>query len=132
MALKFIARDYLIVQLNKGIKKIDFLLEPPVPEFLLALNIRFQSATLLWNIPSEASPNDTYTVSFWNGSGIPVRDVNVQNSAGQFMLQATVFGLSPGTLYHWTVEVKNSISSAQSTSLQANFTTVDRGMLHTT
>lgn len=90
---------------------------------LLAVNVTFHSATLLWGGPSL---NSTYTVRYWaHDSPDEVQSANVQSV--DHMLRTTVVALSPGETYQWSVEVVNTVGSIRS--LTSNFSTLSYGIV---
>ena len=102
----------------------DFL-QPQPPAVLLAVNVTFHSATLLWGKPSEEPLNVTYTVRYWTqDSPDEMQSTNVQSV--DHMLQTTVVALSPGQTYQWSVEVVNTLGSTRS--LTSNFSTLSYGI----
>ena len=102
----------------------DFL-QPQPPAVLLAVNVTFHSATLLWGKPSEEPLNVTYTVCYWTqDSPDEMQSTNVQSV--DHTLQTTVVALSPGQTYQWSVEVVNTLGSTRS--LTSNFSTLSYGI----
>lgn len=102
----------------------DFL-QPKPPVVLLAVNVTFHTATLLWGGSSEASLNVTYTVRYWtHSSPDEVLSTNVQSV--DRVLQTTVVALSPGETYQWSVEVVDTSGSTRS--LTSNFSTLSYGI----
>lgn len=102
----------------------DFL-QPQPPAVLLAVNVTFHTATLLWGKPSEEPLNVTYTVQYWTqDSPDEIQSTNVQSV--DHTLQTTVMALSPGQAYQWNVEVVNTLGSTRS--LTSNFSTLSYGI----
>jgi hypothetical protein len=101
--------------------------EPVAPALLLAVDLTFHTATLLWAVPAEAGPNQTYTVLYW-GYGEPNTSLSLDVSGGSGeVVEAVLTGLGPGLAYQWAVEATSGDTSAQSA--LHSFTTPDLGKL---
>jgi hypothetical protein len=97
--------------------------EPVAPALLLAVDLTFHTATLLWAVPAEAGPNQTYTVLYW-GYGEPNTSLSLDVSGGSGeVVEAVLTGLGPGLAYQWAVEATSGDTSAQSA--LHSFTTPD-------
>lgn len=101
--------------------------KPASPKLLLSFNITFHTATLLWTVPAEVSENDSYTILYWNLNNPNVTLAHNVSEEGvmDHVILATITGLESGTLYQWTIETNNLVTTSRS--LPSNFSTVSPG-----
>ena len=106
---------------------------PVLPSILLAVDLAFHTATLLWTLPPQSEAKDTanpnYTVVYWDHSD-PNTTISHTVSqdlvgSGQQSVRVTLTNLAPGVLYQWTVEA--TIHTVTTASVVSNFSTTAVG-----
>ena len=96
---------------------------------LLAVELTFHTATLLWSVSPETrdATNLTYSVIYWEYEEPHTslsHNVSLDEGTGQ-TVRVTLTGLCPGILYQWRVEARTETTNSQS--VVSNFSTVAAG-----
>ena len=99
--------------------------QPAAPIALLATDVTFHTATLLWGIPTDTAANDTYTIIYWEYGTTLTRNVSTVHRAGEQFAKTFLTSLEAGVLYVWLVEASNGRAVSQSGI--SNFSTLSYG-----